>query len=100
RRAASSTGSPLIGESPETTVVVVASVVVVLELVVGAAVVDGSLVVVVAPVDAFAAMKIPVPTPTTRTAAASIEMTLWALTHCVNVESMGRQSIAAPLLDH
>ena len=40
-----------------------------LGLVVGAVVVDGSLVVVVAPVDAFAAMKIPVPTPTTRTAA-------------------------------
>jgi hypothetical protein len=90
----------LIGESLETTLDVVASVVVVLELVVGALVVEGSLVVVVAPVEAFAAMKIPVPTPTTSTAAASIEMTLWALTHCVNVESMGRQSIAAPLLDH
>jgi hypothetical protein len=90
----------LIGDVVEMTLVVVASVVVVLELVVGAPVVEGSLVVVVAPVDALAAMKIPVPTPTTRTVAANIEMTLWALTHCVNVENMGRQSIAAPLLDH
>jgi hypothetical protein len=45
-------------------------------------------------------MKIPVPMPTTRTAPANIEMTLWALTHCANDENMGRQSIAAPLLDH
>jgi hypothetical protein len=90
----------LIGDTVEATVVVGAADVVGARVVEGAVVVDGSLVVVVAPVDALAAMKIPVPMPRTRTAPANIEMTLWALTHCANDENMGRQSIAAPLLDH
>jgi hypothetical protein len=86
----------LICEIAPTTVVVVASEDVVATVDV---VVDGALVVVVVTGSSPANMKAAVPAPRIATAV-TIDMTLWVLTHAVNLDHMAGQSRAALLLDH